>query len=165
MTLQKQKGTSPKQHQALSIIASSFVNSNWSYGPETVKLGCDLCDLDFWPLTLTFCLDITSVINNDSWKFHDDTMMLKRCDRQTDRRAENTIHLAAWSQLKKIHRHIWVETADSDINAAWFNSLRPSDAYMHQSHYNKPSLVQILDWRRLFQSLLTFCLLGQQDQF
>ena len=27
-----------------------------------------------WPLTLTFCMDITSVIGNHSWKFHDDTM-------------------------------------------------------------------------------------------
>ena len=30
-------------------LYASFVNSNWSYGPETVKLGCDLCDLDLWP--------------------------------------------------------------------------------------------------------------------
>ena len=73
--LEKQWGTSPKQHQALCIISSSFVNSNWSYGPETVKLGCDLCDLDLWPLTLTFCMDITSVIGNNSRKFHDVTMM------------------------------------------------------------------------------------------
>ena len=35
-----------KQHQALCIISSSLVNSNWSYGSETVKWGCDLCDLD-----------------------------------------------------------------------------------------------------------------------
>ena len=66
MTLKKQKGTSPKQHQALCIISSSFVISNWSYGPETIKLGCDLRDLDFWPLTLMFCMDITSVIDNNS---------------------------------------------------------------------------------------------------
>ena len=51
------------------------VNSNWSYSPETAKLGFDLCDLDLWPLTLTFCMDISSVIGNHSWKFHDDTMM------------------------------------------------------------------------------------------
>ena len=38
-------------------------------------LGFDLCDLDLWPLTLTFCMDITSVIGNNSWKFHDDMMM------------------------------------------------------------------------------------------
>ena len=43
---EKQKGTSPKQHQALCIISSSYVNSNWSYSPETAKLGYDLSDLD-----------------------------------------------------------------------------------------------------------------------
>ena len=42
------------------------MNSNWSYSPETAKLGYDLCDLDLWPMTLTFCMDITSVIGNNS---------------------------------------------------------------------------------------------------
>ena len=81
--------------------------------PETAKLGVDLCDLDLWPLTLTFCMDITFDRGDNSWKFHDDTMMgtwWKRCDRQTDRqmdrqtdgRTENTICRAAWSQLKTI---------------------------------------------------------------
>ena len=37
------------------------------------KLGCDLCDLDLWPLTLTFCMDLT--LGDNPWKFHDDTMM------------------------------------------------------------------------------------------
>ena len=59
--------------QALCIILSSYVNSNWSNGPETVKLGFDLCYLNLWPLTLTFCKDLTLVIGNNS--FHDDTMM------------------------------------------------------------------------------------------
>ena len=61
--------------QALCIISSSYMNSNWSYIPETAKLGYDLCDFDLWPMTLTFCMDITSVIGNNSWKFRDDTMM------------------------------------------------------------------------------------------
>ena len=73
--LEKQKGTSSNQHQAVCIISSSYVISNWSYSPETVKLGFDLCDLDFWPLTLNFCMDLTLVIGNNSRKFHDDTMM------------------------------------------------------------------------------------------
>ena len=72
--IEKQKSTSPKQHQALCIISSSYVNSNWSYSPETAKLGYDLCELDLWPMTLTFCMAITSVIGNNSWKFRDDTM-------------------------------------------------------------------------------------------
>ena len=50
------------------------MNSNWSYSPETAKLGYDLCDLDLWPMTLAFAMDITSVIGNKSWKFRDDTM-------------------------------------------------------------------------------------------
>ena len=73
--LEEQKGTSSEQHQALCIISSSYVNSNLSYSRETVKLGCDLSDLDLWPLTLTFCMDLTLVIGNNCWKFHDDTMM------------------------------------------------------------------------------------------
>ena len=39
------------------------------------KLGFDRCDFNLWPLTLTFCMDFTSVIGNNSWKFHDDTIM------------------------------------------------------------------------------------------
>ena len=50
------------------------MNSNWSYRPETAKWGHDLYDLDLWPLTLTVCMDITSVNGNSSWKFRDDTM-------------------------------------------------------------------------------------------
>ena len=63
---EKQKGTSPKQQKAICIILSSYVNSNCSYSPETVKLGCDLCDLDLWPLTLTFCMDLTLVLGDNS---------------------------------------------------------------------------------------------------
>ena len=36
--------------QAMCIISKPAVNSNWSYSPETVKLGFDLCDLNLWPL-------------------------------------------------------------------------------------------------------------------
>ena len=61
--------------QAMCIISLPYVNSNWSYSPETAKLGFDLCDLDRWPLILTFCMDITFVHGNDSWKFYDDMMM------------------------------------------------------------------------------------------
>ena len=72
--LEKQKDTYPMQHQALCIISSSYMNSNWSYSLKTAKLGNDLCDLDLWFMTLTFCMDTTSVIGNNSWQFHDDTM-------------------------------------------------------------------------------------------
>ena len=67
------------------------MNSNWSYGPKTAKWGHDLCDLDRWPLTLIFCMDITFVKGNTSWKFQDDTMtgtLSKNCDRWTDGRTD-----------------------------------------------------------------------------
>ena len=37
--LEKQQDTSPKHYQAICIISSSYVNSNWSYSPETPNLG------------------------------------------------------------------------------------------------------------------------------
>ena len=70
----------------------AICNSNWSNGPETPKLGQNLFwSLWPWLLTLRLCMNITSVSGNNSWKFHDDTMMRtqrKRCDGQTDRRTD-----------------------------------------------------------------------------
>ena len=53
--------------------ASSFMHHFIAIGEFKLKLhsGYDLCDLDLWPMTLTFCMDITSVIGNSSWKFGD----------------------------------------------------------------------------------------------
>ena len=97
----------------LSIIQLQYVNSNWSYSPETAKLGFDLCDLNLWPLTLTSCMDITFVNVSNSWKFHDDIRWQEHgekgvTDRQTDRETERGVLRAAWSQLK--------QTKHSDIN-------------------------------------------------
>ena len=75
ITLKNNRAPLLSNIKLLCFISSSYVNSNWSYSPETAKLGYDLCDLDRWPLTLTFCMDITSVISNNSWKFRDDTVM------------------------------------------------------------------------------------------
>ena len=47
--LEKQEGTPSKEHQALCIISSPYVNSNWSNSLETAKWGHDLCDFDLWP--------------------------------------------------------------------------------------------------------------------
>ena len=54
--LQKQKGTSPKHYQAICIISSSYVNSNWSYSPETPNSGqirrfLEPRDLEIWRMT------------------------------------------------------------------------------------------------------------------
>ena len=53
MTLKNKRGTFLKQHQAICIISSSYVNSNWSYSPET-KIG----SWPLWPWPLTSDLDL-----------------------------------------------------------------------------------------------------------
>ena len=68
------------QLQALCIISWPLVYSKLSYSPEMPNLGqirrlLEPCDLDLWPLTFTFCMDVTFVIGNNSWQFHDDTIM------------------------------------------------------------------------------------------
>ena len=109
--LEKRLDTSSKPHQALCIISSPYVNSYWSNSPETAKLVFDLYGVYLWPLTLLFCMDITFVYGNYTWKFHDDTMrrtLSKMCDSRTERRTDGwtdrrtawNIHRAAWSQLK-----------------------------------------------------------------
>ena len=54
--LQTHYGTSPKQYQAICIISSSYVNSNWSYSPKTPNLGqirrfLEPRDLEIWQMT------------------------------------------------------------------------------------------------------------------
>ena len=46
----------------------SFHHHMWIQTGVTVrkKLGCDLCDLDLWPLTLTFCMEVTLVLGDNS---------------------------------------------------------------------------------------------------
>ena len=72
--------------QALCIISYPLVNSNLSYSPETPNLGqmrrfLEPCDLEIWRMTFK---------NNRAPLL----CYFKLC-------AENTIHRAAWSQLKK----------------------------------------------------------------
>ena len=69
---------------------ASFRHHMWIQTRVTVRKQLNWvltsCDLDLWPLTLIFCMDITLVNSNQSWKFHDNTMrgtLSKRCDRQT----------------------------------------------------------------------------------
>ena len=80
------------------------------------------CDRDLWSLTLTFCMGITIVNGNNSWKFHNDTIMgtlWKRCDGQTDGQGDWTIHRAAWLQLKNNN----IPVPESNISHQSFKSL------------------------------------------
>ena len=86
------------------------MNSNWSYSPETVKLGRDLCDLDLWPWPFAWTSLLSLVITPENfmmigWWEHSQKGVTDRqtdgqTDRQTDGRTDWTIHRAAWSQLK-----------------------------------------------------------------
>ena len=89
------KGTSSKQHQALCIIISSpYLNSNWSYGPETAKLGHDLCDLDLWPWPFAWTSCLSMVITPENfrmirWQEHCQKGVTDgQTDGQTDRRTD-----------------------------------------------------------------------------
>ena len=64
--------------QAMCIISSSYVNSNWSYSPETVKVGCDLCGLDLWPWPFTCSLPWSLVITFEISWWYDDGNILKK---------------------------------------------------------------------------------------
>ena len=75
------------------LLAVDEFQFELTYGKD--KLGFDLCDLDLWPLTLTFCMDINFVKGNNPWKFHDDMMTgtcWKRCDGQTYRQTNRQDH-------------------------------------------------------------------------
>ena len=102
------------------MISSSYGNSTWSYSPETVKLGCDLCDLDLWPWPFAWTSLWSLVITPENfmmirwWEHSQKGVTNRQTDRQTDGWTENTVHRAAWSQLKtryficKWHLKYWL---------------------------------------------------------
>ena len=74
------------------------MNWNWSYSPETVKLGVDLCDLDLWPWPFAWTSLLSLVITPENfimirWWEHGEKGV-------TDGQTDWTSHIAAWSQLK-----------------------------------------------------------------
>ena len=54
------------------------------------------CDLEIWWMTLTLCMDITSVDDNWSWKVH--ATLWKSCNGDTARWPDRTFLRAAWVQ-------------------------------------------------------------------
>ena len=105
-----------------------WIQSNWSYSPETPNPGqirqiLEPCDLEIWQMNLKNnrapLLSNIKLYASWPWPFAwtsllsliitpENFMMIRWwehsekgvTDRQTDRRTENTIHRAAWSQLK-----------------------------------------------------------------
>ena len=103
---EKQYGTSLKQHQAFCITSSSYANLNLSYRPETAQLDFDLCDLDLWPLTLTFCMEslLSLVITPENvtmipWQEHCAKRCKRRTDGLTDRRTDGQRKMCSWSYM------------------------------------------------------------------
>ena len=92
MTLEKQKGTSPKQHQAICIISSSHVNSNWSYSPETLGWVVTSVTLtfDLWPWPFAWTLPWSLVITPENcmmiwwWEYSQKGVTDRQTDGQTD---------------------------------------------------------------------------------
>ena len=114
------------------------MNSNWSYSPETKSWVVTSVTLtfDLWPWPFAWTLPWSNVITPENfmmipWWEHSqkgvtdgqtdgqtdrrtDGQTDRQTDGQTDRRTENTIHRAAWSQLKKkLERLIRWHTVDS----------------------------------------------------
>ena len=105
------------------------MNSNWSYSPETVKLGCDLCDLDLWPWPFAWTSLLSLVITPENfmmirwWEHSQKGVTDRQTDGRTDGRTDWTIHRAAWSQLKTA---LWLWTRKITCYwgcTNWFNYL------------------------------------------
>ena len=137
------------------------MNSNWSYSPETkiwVVTSVTLT-FDLWPWPFAWTLPWSNVITPENfmmirWWEHSqkgvtdgqtDRRTDRRTDGQTDRRTENTIHRAAWSQLKiGIIEAIsaWTNTDNSvmncDARVMWHNNRTSSEnpAKHYWSHYD-----------------------------
>ena len=116
------------------------MNSNWSYSPETkiwVVTSVTLT-FDLWPWPFAWTLPWSNVITPENfmmirWWEHSqkgvtdgqtdrrsdgqtDRRTDRRTDGQTDRRTENTIHRAAWSQLKTKDNFVRLETQVIEIS-------------------------------------------------
>ena len=95
------------QHQAICIISSSYVNSNWSYSPETkiwvvtsVTLTFDLWP---WPFAWTSLLSLVITPENFMmigwWEHSQKGVTDRRTDRQTDRRSHRWFQ--TWVTVRK----------------------------------------------------------------
>ena len=108
--LEKQQGTSSKQHQALCIISSLYVNSNWSYSPETGWVVTSVTlTFDLWPWPFAWTSLLSLVITPENfvmirWWEHSQKGVT---DGQADRRTEPFIELLGRSL--------------TDSNVGWFN--------------------------------------------
>ena len=84
------------------------MNSNWNYGPETVKWGHDFCDLDLWPWPFAWTSRLSLIMTPENF------MMIRWweprekgvTDGQTDRQTKRSVLRAVWSQQKIVTCHL-----------------------------------------------------------
>ena len=132
------------------------MNSNWSYSPETKSWVVTSVTLtfDLWPWPFAWTLPWSNVITPENfmmirWWEHcqkgvTDGQTDRQTDGRTDRRTENTIHRAAWSQLKmegSLAVHSW------DKKDIWFWCIEPVTFLIGHLHlWKKRSLAFSLQW-------------------
>ena len=80
------------------------MNLNWSYSPETVKLGCDLCDLDLWPWPFARTSLLSLVITPENF------MMTGWWEHSQQGKSEG-FESCDWPIVRK--RPIWVKIGDA----------------------------------------------------
>ena len=146
------------------------MNSNWSYSPETkiwVVTSVTLT-FDLWPWPFAWTLPWSNVITPENfmmirWWEHSqkgvtDGQTDRRADGRTDRRTENTIHRAAWSQLKNRHNPnrwipIWlllvqnyIYTPNGEISKGSFSEFHPVAIWegIMRVHVNTASTLNVL---------------------
>ena len=103
----------------------SFHHHMWIQTGVTVRkrlswvVTCVTLTFDLWPWPFAWTLPWSLVITPENfmmirwWEHSPKGVTDRQTDRQTDRRTENTIHRAAWSQLKIIQIcKYWKESAD-----------------------------------------------------
>ena len=126
------------------------MNSNWSYSPETVKLGSDSVTLtfDLWPWPFAWTLLWSLVITPENfmmigwWEHSQKGVTDRRTDRRTDGQTENTICRAAWSQLKITLQNRWI-IKHSTVNHILIYHIQYHLYWKYtqsQSHYYKNKL-------------------------
>ena len=124
--LEKQKVTSSKQHQAICIISSSFVNLTSA--------------LDF--LHGPYFCHWQSLLKISWW--YDNRNIVKKVW-QTDRQTERSVLRAAWSQLK-IHsfRHIWEKRVGCFTPLGVFPRLTLYLFWSYNCKFSHPACTQSL---------------------
>ena len=98
--LEELKDISSKLHHTLCITLSPYVNSNWSYGPETLNwvLTSVSLTIDLWPWPFVSASLLSLLVSPENsimirwWKYSERGVTGGRTDRHTDRQTDRLNH-------------------------------------------------------------------------